>query len=128
MALPAGADEAAARARLEQLRPKITSCDTLEAAVGSAEGVVASDLGEAELNDLAPQFKAAAESLEIGQVSEPIRTGAGLHLVAVCGRRVAGGQAMERDAIENRLYGQQLSMIARRYMRDLRNSATIETR
>ena len=128
VALPAGADEAAARARLEQLRPKITSCDTLEAAVGSAEGVVASDLGEAELNDLAPQFKAAAESLEIGQVSEPIRTGAGLHLVAVCGRRVAGGQAMERDAIENRLYGQQLSMIARRYMRDLRNSATIETR
>jgi len=31
-------------------------------------------------------------------------------------------------AIENRLTGQQLSMIARRYMRDLHNSATIEFR
>jgi len=126
--LPAGGDEAAARARLEQLRPQIAGCDTLETVAGAVEGVVASDLGEAEVNDLAPQFKAVAESLEVGQVSEPIRTGAGLHLVAVCGRRVAGGANMERDAIENRLYGQQLSMIARRYMRDLRNSATIETR
>ncbi|MGA0604368.1 peptidylprolyl isomerase [Phenylobacterium sp. VNQ135] len=128
VALPQGADEAAARAKLEQLRPQITSCDALEAAAGKVEGVVASDLGEAELTDLAPQFKAAAEGLQVGQVSEPIRTGAGLHLVAVCGRRTAGGANMDRDAIENRLYGQQLSMIARRYMRDLRNSATIETR
>ncbi|MCR5875801.1 peptidylprolyl isomerase [Phenylobacterium sp. J426] len=128
VALPQGADEAAARAKLEQLRPQITSCDTLEAAAAKFDGVVASDLGEAELSDLAPQFKTAAESLQVGQVSEPIRTGAGLHLVAVCGRRAAGGANMERDAIENRLYGQQLSMIARRYMRDLRNSATIETR
>lgn len=128
VALPQGADEAAARAKLEQLRPQITSCDTLEAAAAKVEGVVASDLGEAELSDLAPQFKTAAETLQVGQVSEPIRTAAGLHLVAVCGRRAAGGQNMDRDAIENRLYGQQLSMIARRYMRDLRNSATIETR
>ncbi len=128
VALPAGADEAAARAKLEQLKPQITSCETLEAAAAKVEGVVASDLGEAELADLAPQFRDAAEKLQVGQVSDPIRTGAGLHLVAVCGRRVAGGQNMEREAIENRLYGQQLSMIARRYMRDLRNSATIETR
>ncbi len=128
VALPAGGDEAAARAKLEQLRPQITSCATLEAAAAKVEGVVASDLGEAELADLAPQFRDAAEKLPVGQVSEPIRTGAGLHLVAVCGRRAAGGANTDREAIENRLYGQQLSMIARRYMRDLRNSATIETR
>ena len=34
---------------------------------------------------------------------------------------------MTRDQIENRLYGQELSMIAKRQLRDLRNSATIET-
>jgi peptidyl-prolyl cis-trans isomerase SurA len=52
----------------------------------------------------------------------------GLHLVAVCGRRSANGPELTHDEIENRLYGQQLSMISRRYMRDLRSSATIETR
>ena len=64
----------------------------------------------------------------MGEVSDPIRTSAGMHLVAVCGRRAAGGGVTDKDQIERRLRGQQLSMIARRYMRDLRNSATIETR
>ena len=91
-------------------------------------GVVAGDLGEAEVADLAPQFQEAANKLQVGEVSDPIRTGAGLHLIAVCGRRTAGGQMADKEQIERRLRGQQLSMIARRYMRDLRNSATIETK
>jgi peptidyl-prolyl cis-trans isomerase SurA len=131
IALPATASAAeveAARARLEALRPSITGCGNLEAAVAKAPGVVAADLGEAEIKDLAGPFRDAAQSLRPDQVSEPIRTSAGLHLVAVCGKRATGGEQMSHDEIENRLYGQQLSMIARRYMRDLRNSATIETR
>jgi peptidyl-prolyl cis-trans isomerase SurA len=35
---------------------------------------------------------------------------------------------MTAEQIENRLYGQELAMIAKRQLRDLRNSATIETR
>ena len=42
--------------------------------------------------------------------------------------RPSGEISERREQIESRLYGQQLSMIARRYMRDLRTSATIETR
>jgi peptidyl-prolyl cis-trans isomerase SurA len=122
------ADEAAAREKLLAVRPDIKSCETIEAAAAKVPGVVAGDLGEAEVTDLAPAFRQAAEALPVGGVSEPIRTNAGLHLVAVCGRRTAGPGAMSREQVENRLFAQQLSMIARRYMRDLRNSATIETR
>ena len=84
--------------------------------------------GNVAITDLAPQFRQVAETLQPNQISEPIRTSAGLHLVAVCGKRASGGEELSHDQIENRLYGQQLSMISRRYMRDLRNSATIETR
>lgn len=119
---------AAARAKLEALRPTLNGCEGLEAAAAKVEGVVAGDLGEAEAKDLAPAFRQAAETLQPGQLSEPIRTAAGLHLIAVCGKRASGGEELSRDEIENRLYGQQLSMLSRRYMRDLRNSATIETR
>jgi peptidyl-prolyl cis-trans isomerase SurA len=122
------AEVEAARVKLESLRPSIKGCASLEAAAAKVPGVVAGDLGEAEIKDLAPPFRAAAESLQPGEVSQPIRTSAGLHLVEVCGRRAAGDDEISHDQIENRLYGQQLSMIARRYMRDLRNSATIETR
>ncbi len=131
IALPATATDAdieAARVKLESVRAAIKTCDTLEATAGKTPGVVAGDLGEAEIADLAPEFKAAAQTLKVGEVSAPIRTKVGLHVLAVCGKRASGAVQVDHDQIENRLRGQQLSMIARRYMRDLRNSATIETR
>jgi peptidyl-prolyl cis-trans isomerase SurA len=131
VALPKDAAQAqvdAAQKLLVDLKPKITSCETLEATAGKVEGVVAGDLGEAEITDLAPAFQEAANTLKVGQVSDPIRTDAGLHLIAVCGKRQSGAQAPTHDQIENRLRGQQLALISKRYLRDLRNSATIETR
>lgn len=121
-------DEAAARAKLMDIKPRIQTCAGMEAAVGGAAGVIAGDLGEAEVADLAPAFRDAAEKLKVNEVSDPIRTPVGLHLISVCGRRTAGDAQADKDQIERRLRGQQLSMIARRYMRDLRNSATIETK
>jgi peptidyl-prolyl cis-trans isomerase SurA len=131
VALPGDASDTqvgAARAKLEALRPKIASCETLEASASGIDGVLAGDLGESEVQDLAPAFREAAETLQVGQLSAPIRTPAGLHLVALCGKRQSGGQIPSPQQIENRLFGQQLSMISKRYLRDLRNSATIETR
>jgi len=131
VALPKDAPQAqvdAAQKLLVDLKPKITSCETLEATAGKIEGVVAGDLGEAEITDLAPAFQEAANTLKVGQVSDPIRTDAGLPLIAVCGKRQSGAQAPTHDQIENRLRGQQLALISKRYLRDLRNSATIETR
>ncbi len=131
VALPQGADAAAlegASAKLLALRTQITGCGDLEAKAALVPGVIAGDLGEAEIKDLAPAFREAAESLETGQLSQPIRTSAGLHLLAVCDKRATGGEGQSTEQIENRLFGQQLSMISRRYMRDLRNSATIETK
>jgi peptidyl-prolyl cis-trans isomerase SurA len=46
----------------------------------------------------------------------------------MCSKHLGGARALSRDDIENRLYGQELSMIAKRQLRDLRNSATIEIR
>jgi peptidyl-prolyl cis-trans isomerase SurA len=131
IALPktaSAADVAAAQAKLETLRGRIHGCDTLAAEVAKEPGVVSGDLGEAETKDLAPAFREAADTLQVGQVSAPIRTDAGLHLIAMCDKRVGGAQQMTKEQIENRLYGEELSMIAKRQLRDLRNSATIETR
>jgi peptidyl-prolyl cis-trans isomerase SurA len=131
IALPKDATDkqlAEANAELVQLKGKLNGCDNLQAEGAKFKGVVTGDLGEAETKDLAPAFRDAAEKLEVGQVSDPIRTDAGLHLVAVCSRHMGGAQALTRDQIENRLYGEELSMIGRRALRDLRNSATIEVR
>ncbi|HEX8568400.1 MAG TPA: peptidylprolyl isomerase [Caulobacteraceae bacterium] len=121
-------DIEAARTKLESLRPRLTGCDEFETRAGAVEGVIAGDLGEAEITDLAPEFQTVAQQLNAGQISAPIRTEVGLHLVAVCGKRAAGARVPTADQVEDNLLSQQLAMVSRRYLRDLRNSATIETR
>ncbi len=121
-------DVAAATAKLEALRPRLKGCDNIVAEAAKTPGVVAGDLGEADIKDLAPAFREAADALPVGGVSEPIRTDAGLHLLAVCGKRHAGAESLTHDQIEDRLFGQELAMIAKRYLRDLRNSAIIDVR
>ena len=129
VARDASADQIAqAQASLLALRAKLNGCDNLIAEAGKVKGVVAGDLGEAETKDLAPAFRDAANQLGVGQVSDPIRTDAGLHLIAVCSKHLGGAQQLTKEEIENRLFGQELAMIAKRQLRDLRNSATIEIR
>ena len=119
------ADVAAATARLEALRPQLT-CDTMLARATSEQGLLGSDLGEADVANLAPQFQQVARTAEVGTVSTPVRTPLGVHLVAVCGRRVGGADAPTYQQVEGRLQNQNLAMLARRYIRDLRADALIE--
>jgi peptidyl-prolyl cis-trans isomerase SurA len=129
--IPAGASDAevqAARTKLDALRPQVAGCADMEAKAATVQGAVAGDLGEAAVTDLAPAFREAAQTLPEGQLSTPIRTSIGMHLVAVCGKRAAGANAPSATDVENRLFGQQLAMLSRRFLRDLRSEATIESR
>jgi peptidyl-prolyl cis-trans isomerase SurA len=122
------ADQLAAdQAKLDALQSQVT-CENVDKVAGKVDGVVVSDLGESSLNDLSDEFRAAATSLNVGQVSKPIRTEVGLHLILVCDKKVVGDKLPTAEQVESRLRNQQLAMLARRYMRDLRNSATIEMR
>ncbi len=117
-----------AKRKLLDLKHQVTSCADFETKADRVQGVVAGDLGEADVKDLAPAFREAVASLQPGQLSDPVRTNAGLHLIALCARRPSGVDMPSREEIESRLEDQQLSLISRRYLRDLTNSATIDLR
>ena len=121
------ADVAAATQRLEALRPQLT-CDTMLSRATSEQGLLGADLGEADVQNLAPQFQQVARSAEVGSISTPVRTPLGLHLLGVCGRRVGGTEAPNPQEVENSLFRQNLATLGRRYMRDLREDALIEYR
>jgi peptidyl-prolyl cis-trans isomerase SurA len=128
LASDAPADQVqAAQKTLEDFRGAGATCADLEAKAAAVPGLVAGDLGQSDVNDLSPEFRQAAESLSPNQFSEPIRTPVGLHLLLVCGRSQSQAKLPDKQEIEYRLYQEQLSMLSRRYLRDLRNSATIET-
>ena len=119
------ADVAAATARLEALRPSLT-CDNILQRATSEAGLLGSDLGESDVANLAPQFQQVARSAEVNTISNPVRTPLGVHLLAVCGRRVGGVDVPTSREVEGRLQNQNLAMLARRYIRDLRADALIE--
>jgi peptidyl-prolyl cis-trans isomerase SurA len=128
--LPADATEtqvAEAGRQIAALRALKPTCDDVEAKAAQVPGLVAGALGDTDMNEMAPAFRGAIEGLADNTPSEPVRTAAGTHTLLVCSRRSTTPAMPSRDQIEQRLKGEQLTMISRRQLRDLRNSATIET-
>ena len=86
-------DDATAKQRLENALEKIRAGEEfgeqaklLSDDPGSAN--LGGDLGWAETSTYAPEFKAAADSAEIGVITEPFRTQFGWHVLEVLDRRV----------------------------------------
>jgi peptidyl-prolyl cis-trans isomerase SurA len=107
----------------------VRGCTDLARVAGDGSSILVSDLGTIAPSDLAPDFRRVVDSMSPGDISEPIRTPAGVVHVALCARdRTGGADLPTRDQIEARLMEQQLSQASRRWLRDLRRDATIETR
>ena len=126
--LPPTADNAATQAaqtKLLALKPQIKGCDSMEQTARAA-GLQVGDLGMADTKDLSPAFRTAIESLQPNQVSDPIRTEVGLHLVALCSRTASGVDLPTVEDAKRRLYNEKLGGIATRELRNLRSAAFIK--
>ncbi len=119
----AGAADAAMRIAAAQPR-----CDQIEAILDDSQGLMSSDLGERYVSDLTPEFQNAVSGLVGGDSTQPVQTNAGFHVLTVCDQSIEGSMLPAREVIEDRLFQQQLSMVQRRYLRDLRRDATVEMR
>ena len=65
------------------------------------------------------------QSLPEGQLSEPFRRADSVMLAMICGKEASG---LDRERITENLRLEQLELISRRYMRDLRRSANVDIR
>lgn len=84
-----------------------------DAAAGSG-----GDLGEIEPGQILPEFEKALETLKDGEVSEPIRTQAGVHLLKLEKRLKEGYRPPTdlADEIKDKLYSQALDERYRRFL------------
>jgi len=123
----AGGNAAAAQAALASFREKNATCDAVDDLSGkAASGIQVTDLGEAQLSLLKPAYANALRPLKEGQATGPIAGDQEVNVLYVCDRRLAGDNAMGRSDVENQLVNQRLAMLGKRYLRELRTSATIE--
>jgi peptidyl-prolyl cis-trans isomerase SurA len=85
-------------------------------------------LGEMKLGDLPRELQALVENVEVGRASVPIQMGGDMRVMVVCGRTDPEIYEPSFGEIEDFLTNQRLSIMARRYMRDLRRDAIIDYR
>lgn len=130
VALPANAspeDIAGANAALASFRSRVNSCEAFDEAGGKAPaGVQLTDLGDAQLSTLLTNYSEALRPLKNNETTAPLRNAQNMNVLYVCDRQLAGDNALSRDQVENNLVNQRLSMLGRRYLRELRSTATIE--
>jgi peptidyl-prolyl cis-trans isomerase SurA len=125
--LPANASDAqvaAAETTLADLRTRVSSCDALDST--KVAGVQVVSLGETDLSLLQPAYATALRPLKENQSTAPMRNAQNVNVLYVCGRRLAGDDAVTRDQLEDSLVNDRVSMLGKRYLRELRATATID--
>jgi len=126
----AGATDADRQAQVELARTVadvVTGCEDLES-VGREMGArVSQRLADLKVPDLAPAMRDAITGLPESQASRPIEQERDVAVLMVCERKRDTGLPSDAEVI-NTLAAEKLNLLARRYMRDIRNSAFLDVR
>jgi peptidyl-prolyl cis-trans isomerase SurA len=105
----------------------VRQCGDLHAQARPVKGASTGDLNGVRVGDLASNREMYEQlpKLQPGQTAGPFRVAEGLQVVALCSRE--GGTGLPpRDNIAQQILIQKLEAAARRYMRELRRTATID--
>ncbi|EAP89319.1 peptidyl-prolyl cis-trans isomerase family protein [Oceanicaulis sp. HTCC2633] len=116
------------RAALGRAAARINSCEGLDEAMSDVEGAFVTNLGDVGANALVPTIRDALGGLEPVAATPVLDTAAGAQVFVLCDKALTGPGVPSADQIENQLINQQLSLLSRRWLRDLRRDATIEIR
>jgi peptidyl-prolyl cis-trans isomerase SurA len=114
----------------EVLRQNIEGCDRLQEIAARMKGVMYFDLGKMQLSNLSPEIRTALAKTQPGEVAQPFQSPAGIELMVRCDKappRIDVFRMPSRDEVESQLYEEQMAVYARRYLRDLRRLANVET-
>jgi peptidyl-prolyl cis-trans isomerase SurA len=89
------------------------------------------NLGTMKVGDLSEDIQKALEASHAGEAAPPVISDQGVELIGRCDKKIVTQTAYKmptRDDVENQLFQEQISAMARRYMRDLRRGVDVEVR
>lgn len=114
-----------------QIGERYGDCETLEKMHEKMAGSVFMKLGDTKLADLSPQIQKALATTHPGEAAAPFTSEAGIELIARCDKKVVEKTAYvmpTRQQVEDQLFQNQISALARRYLRDLKRDSNIQVR
>lgn len=116
-------------AKLEALKAKAATCGDLTKALEAVEGVTRTPMKNVGITQIAPQYRAPLEGLTANQSTSIIDAPDGAKMVFfVCSTKSGDADLPSRDEIKERLFNQELALVAERYLRDLKRGATVVRR
>src|SRR5207237_5072288 len=115
----------------KNVKAQVRSCSELPAVAKQLQGTIFNDLGTADPNELAPELRDGLGKTHPGEMVEPYFSPAGLEIIMRCDPappKLVAFQLPSRDQLQQQLFVQQMSILGKSYLRDLRRDAVVETR
>ncbi|WP_296335402.1 peptidylprolyl isomerase [Reyranella sp.] len=118
-----------ASADAQKAMAAVRQCTDLHAQARQLKGATSGDLRGVRIGDLSANRQMYEEipRLQVGGTAGPFRVAEGLQIVSLCSRD-GGGGLPTREAIQQQILLQKLEAAGRRYMRDLRRTATVDVK
>jgi len=112
------------------MRSQIQSCESAKQVAAKLQGTSFMSLGNMRLADLNEEMQQAIEQAGPGGITPPLVSAAGVELLVRCDKappKIGFIHLPSRDQVEQQIYEEQITTLARQYLRDLRRDADVET-
>lgn len=115
---------------VEEIKAGADFFDTAKRYKGIINGISAADLGFFRKGDLVPYLEKAADSLNAGEISYPIETQAGIHIIRLDERGSVRYKPFEEAAkvIEEAVYQEKYDESLAVWLKEIRDGAHVEMR
>ncbi len=131
LALPAAADQKTIAARLveaNRLRGRFSTCQSTRDLVKPLKGGSVTTIGTRAASAVAPPIRAMLLNAKAGEMTPPSITGTSIELYAVCSRRQTAGDSDQKRLLQAKFQRQEISVLSRRHLRNIRQDAHIDYR
>jgi peptidyl-prolyl cis-trans isomerase SurA len=110
------------------LSETVAGCDDMVPMAKQADATGRVLLGKMQVGKLGEPLRGIVRGLKLGKASAPVRTPSGISIFMVCDKKFPKSNLPTPARIKERLTQERLSVLIRRYMRDLRSAAVIDVR
>jgi len=115
--------------KIRTLLNSAKSCEDLPRSLEGVSGITRTPMKDIGLMQIAPQYRSQLEGKQAGQSTDALDlTDGGKMVFYVCATRSGGAGLPTREEIRDRLFNSELSLIAERYLRDVKREATVVRR
>jgi peptidyl-prolyl cis-trans isomerase SurA len=122
-------EEAASLRELAQtISETVKGCDDMDRAAKEMGSKTSGSTGMLRVGEMAADLRQVVLDLKPGQASKPLPTEDGLRILMVCERKDPPSNLPSRQDVQRMLTEQKFEMQARRFLRDLRQTAFVDIR